>query len=207
MNLVDRVKNILLTPKTEWPVIEAEQTDVKSLYVGYIMILAAIPAIASIVSTMMLGGMMGAIGGSAGLGAGLGAGMGAGFAVGHGLASYVVTLVVIFVVALLVDALAPSFGGQKNQVNALKLVAYSATAGWVASIATIIPVLGWIIAIAGAIYGIYLLYLGLPVLMKCPEDKAVIYLIVVVVVYIVLSWIFMSLIAAVLFGSMMLGAR
>ncbi|MBP8298394.1 MAG: YIP1 family protein [Burkholderiales bacterium] len=203
MNLVDRVKNILLTPKTEWPVIEAEQTDVKSLYVGYIMILAAIPAIASILSTMMLGGMMGAIGGSAGLGAG----MGAGFAVGHGLASYVVTLVVIFVVALIVDALAPSFGGQKNQVNALKLVAYSATAGWVASIATIIPVLGWIIAIAGAIYGIYLLYLGLPVLMKCPADKSVIYLIVVVVVYIVLSWIFMSLIAAVLFGSMMLGAR
>lgn len=203
MNLVDRVKNILLTPKTEWPVIEAEQTDVKSLYVGYIMILAAIPAIASILSTMMLGGMMGAIGGRTGLGAG----MGGGFAVAHGLASYVVTLVVIFVVALIVDALAPSFGGQKNQVNALKLVAYSATAGWVASIATIVPVLGWIIAIAGSIYGIYLLYLGLPVLMKCPEDKAVIYLIVVVVVYIVLSWIFMSLIAAVLFGSMMLGAR
>ncbi|MBK7471219.1 MAG: YIP1 family protein [Betaproteobacteria bacterium] len=203
MNLVDRVKNILLTPKTEWPVIEAEQTDVKSLYIGYIMILAAIPAVASIISTMMLGGMMGAIGGRTGLGAG----MGGGFAVAHGLASYVVTLVVIFVVALIVDALAPSFGGQKNQVNALKLVAYSATAGWVASIATIVPVLGWIIAIAGSIYGIYLLYLGLPVLMKCPEDKAVIYLIVVVVVYIVLSWIFMSLIVAGVFGSMMLGAR
>lgn len=203
MNLVDRVKNILLTPKTEWPVIEAEQTDVKSLYVSYIMILAAIPAVASIISTMMLGGMMGAIGGRTGLGAG----MGGGFAVAHGLASYVVTLVVIFVVALIVDALAPSFGGQKNQVNALKLVAYSATAGWVASIATIVPVLGWIIAIAGSIYGIYLLYLGLPVLMKCPEDKAVIYLIVVVVVYIVLSWIFMSLIVAGVFGSMMLGAR
>lgn len=203
MNLVDRVKNILLTPKTEWPVIEAEQTDVKSLYIGYIMILAAIPAIASILSTMLLGGMMGAMGGRAGLGAG----MGGGFAVAHGLASYVVTLVVIFVVALIVDALAPSFGGQKNQVSALKLVAYSATAGWVASIATIIPVLGWIVAIAGAVYGIYLLYLGLPVLMKCPEDKAVIYLIVVVVVYILLSWIFMSLIAAVLFGSMMLGVR
>jgi hypothetical protein len=203
MNLVDRVKNILLTPKTEWPVIEAEQTDIKSLYIGYIMVLAAIPAIAGIIASMFIGSMVGAFAGRAGLGAG----MGGGFAVAHGIASYVVTLIVVFVVAFIVDALAPSFGGQKNQINALKLVAYSATAGWVASIATVIPVLGWIVAIVGSLYGIYLLYLGLPVLMKCPEDKAFIYLVVVVVVYLVLSWVFMSLIVAGLFGSMMLGMR
>lgn len=201
MNLVDRVKNILMTPKTEWPVIEAEQTDIKSLYVGHIMILAAIPAIAGMIASMFIGSMVGAVAGRAGLGMG----MGGGIAVAHGIASYVVTLIVIFVVAFIVDALAPSFGGQKSQINALKLVAYSATAGWVASIAMIIPVLGWIVAFVGSLYGIYLLYLGLPVLMKCPEDKAVIYLIVVVVVYIVLSWIFMSLIVAGVFGSMMFG--
>jgi Yip1 domain len=203
MNLVDRVKNILLTPKTEWPVIEAEQTDIKSLYVGYIMILAAIPAIAGIIGSMLFGGMMGAVAGRAGLGVGLGGG----FAIAHGIAQYVVALIVIFVFAFIVDALAPSFGGQKSQINALKLVAYSATAGWVASIATIIPVLGWIVAIVGSLYGIYLLYLGLPVLMKCPEDKSVIYLIVSVVIYIVLYWVFMSLILGAMFGSMMLGMR
>lgn len=203
MNLVDRAKNILITPKTEWPVIEAEQTDIKSLYVGYIMILAAIPAIAGIIASMFIGSMVGAFAGRTGLGMG----MGGGFAVAHGIASYVVTLIVIFAVAFIVDALAPSFGGQKSQINALKLVAYSATAGWVASIATVIPVLGWIVAIVGSLYGIYLLYLGLPVLMKCPEDKAVIYLVVVVVVYLILSWIFMSLIVAGVFGSMMFGLR
>jgi MFS family permease len=203
MNLVDRVKNILLTPKTEWPVIESEQTDIKSLYVGYIMILAAIPAIAGIIASMFIGSMVGAVAGRAGLGMG----MGGGFAVAHGIASYVITLVVIFVVALIVDALAPTFGGQKSQINALKLVAYSATAGWVASIATIIPILGWIVALVGSLYGIYLLYLGLPVLMKCPEDKSVVYLLVVVVVYIVISWVLMSLILAGVFGSMMLGMR
>lgn len=203
MNLVDRVKNILLTPKTEWPVIEAEQTDIKSLYLGYIMILAAIPAIAGIIASMFVGSMVGAVAGRTGMGMG----MGGGFAIGHALAAYVITLVVIFVVALIVDALAPTFGGQKNQLNALKLVAYSATAGWVASIFTIIPVLGWIVAIVGSLYGIYLLYLGLPVLMKCPEDKAVVYLVVIVVVYIVLSWLLTSLIIAGMFGSAMLGMR
>jgi hypothetical protein len=201
MNLVDRVKNILMTPKTEWPVIEAEQTDIKSLYLGYIMILAAIPAIAGIIASMFVGSMVGAMAGRAGMGMGFGGS----FAIGTALASYVITLVVIFVVAFIVDALAPNFGGQKSQINALKLVAYSATAGWVASIFTIIPVLGWIVAIVGSLYGIYLLYLGLPVLMKCPEDKAVIYLVVVVVVYLVLSWLMTSLIFAGIFGSAMLG--
>jgi hypothetical protein len=201
MNLVDRVKNILLSPKTEWPVIEQEQTDIKTLYLSYIMILAAIPAIATIISSLLIGGMVGAVAGRAGLGAG----MTGGFAVGHALVSYVISLVVIFVVALIVDALAPTFGGTKSQINALKLVAYSATAGWVASIATVIPILGWIVAIIGSLYGIYLLYLGLPVLMKCPQDKAVVYLVVVVIVYLVLSWILSAILLAGIFGGAMLG--
>jgi len=187
MNLVERAKNILLTPKTEWPVIEAEQTDVKTLYMEYILILAAIPAIAGIVGLMFVGFMS--------------------WAVGYAIAQYVLTLVMVFVVALVVDALAPTFGGQKNQLNALKLVAYAATAGWVASIAMIIPVLGAIIALVGSLYGIYLLYLGLPVLMKCPADKVVPYLAVTIVVWILLSWVFMALIAGRMFGPVLMGMR
>jgi hypothetical protein len=137
----------------------------------------------------------------------MGAGMTGGIAIAHALVSYVISLVVVYVVALIVDALAPNFGGTKSQMNALKLVAYSATAGWVASIATVIPVLGWIVAIIGSLYGIYLLYLGLPVLMKCPEDKAVIYLVVIVVVYILLTWVLGGIIFAMLFGSAMMGMR
>jgi hypothetical protein len=203
MNLVDRVKNILVSPKTEWPVIAQEQTDVKTLYLSYIMILAAIPAIAGVIASLLIGGMVGAVAGRAGLGAG----MTGGFAIGHALVSYVISLVVVFVVALIVDALAPTFGGTKSQINALKLVAYSATAGWVASIATVVPVLGWIVAIIGSLYGIYLLYLGLPVLMKCPEDKAVGYLVVIVVVYILLTWLLGWIVIAALFGSAMMGMR
>lgn len=195
MNLVDRVKNILLTPKTEWPVIESEQTDVKSMYLGYIMILAAIPAIASMISAMLIGSVAGRFG--MGLGGALG--------IGYAVFGYIVALVVIYVAAFIVDALAPSFGGQKNFMNALKLVAYSATAGWVAGIAAIIPVLGWLIAFVGSLYGVYLMYLGLPVMMKNPEDKSVIYLIVTVVVYIVVNWLLMAIVGAMFFGSMMMG--
>jgi hypothetical protein len=46
MALLDRVKNILLTPKTEWPVIAGETATVSSIYTGYVMILAAIGPVA-----------------------------------------------------------------------------------------------------------------------------------------------------------------
>ena len=46
MALVDRVKNILLTPRTEWSAIAGETATVQGLYTGYIMILAAIGPVA-----------------------------------------------------------------------------------------------------------------------------------------------------------------
>lgn len=183
MNLVERVKNILLTPKTEWPVIDAESTDVKSLYMNYIMILAAIPAIAGAIGMMFVS-------------------MSA-WMIGYAIVQYILVLVMVFVVALIVDALAPTFGGTKSQISALKLIAYSATAGWVASIFMVIPVLGAIIALVGSLYGIYLLYLGLPVMMKCPQEKVIPYLVVTIVIWILLSWIFMALIAGRMFVPMM----
>lgn len=181
MNLVDRVKNILMTPKTEWPVIAAESTDVKTLYTSYIMILAAIPAIAGLVGMIFVHfGLM---------------------AAGSAIVQYILNLIMVFLVALLIDALAPTFGGQKSQINALKLVAYSATAGWVASIALVIPILGAVIALIGSLYGIYLLYLGLPVLMKCPQEKVIPYLVVTVVIWILLSWVFGALIVGAIAGA------
>jgi hypothetical protein len=98
---------------------------------------------------------------------------------------------VAFVMALIVDALAPSFGGTKNQVAAMKVVAYGATASYVAGLLSLLPSLG-ILGIIAACYSIYLIYLGLPVLMKCPPDKAAGYTAVVVIV---------GIVAAIVIGS------
>ena len=116
---IDRLKNILLSPKTEWPVIAGETATVQSLYVGYIMILAAIGPIALALRFGI-------------------AGAGITFAI----ANYLVSLAVVYLLALLVDALAPSFGGEKNFIRSLQLVAVTAAwpkkaAVWVnASVAT-----------------------------------------------------------------------
>jgi hypothetical protein len=105
------------------------------------------------------------------------------------IVGYVLSLVLVYVVALIVDALAPTFGGLKSQVQAVKAVAYAYTASWIASIGLLIPWIGVLILIAGGIYAIYLLYLGLPHTMRCPPEKAGGYTAVTVILAIILGWI------------------
>lgn len=182
MNLVDRVQSILLRPKITWLAIEEEPADAASLYRNYVMILALIPAVASFIGLSLVG--IGAFGVSfrVPIVAGL-----ANMVVG-----YVMSLVMVFVLALIIDAMAPTFEGTKSQIGALKLSAYASTAAFVGGIFSLLPSLSVIGALA-ALYGVYLLYTGLPVLMKCPQDKAIAYTAVVVVCAIVggfvIAWV------------------
>jgi len=177
--IFSRIKAILSSPQTEWPVIAAEPDTVGGLFRNYICIVAALPVIAYFIRGSLIGHG--------------GWGMHIHTPLGLGLLGlilhYLLTLVVVYLVALIVNAFAPSFGGSKDAVQALKTVAYAWTAGWVAGIAVIIPWLGWLVAIAGVIYGIYLLYLGLPHTMRCPPERAGGYTAVIVIIGIVLSWI------------------
>jgi hypothetical protein len=177
MNLVERAKNIVLQPNQEWPVIAGEAADTKSLFVGYAMPLAAIPPIAAWLGLSVIGVSAGILGTyRAPIVGGL----------GWAILSYVLGLVSVFVLGLIIDALAPSFGGEKNQLQAMKCAVYAHTPAWLGGIFSLIPALG-ILALIAALYGLYLLYLGLPVLQKAPRDKAVGYTVVVVLCAIVLT--------------------
>jgi len=91
----------------------------------------------------------------------------------------------VYVFALIIDALAPSFGGEKNFLQAFKVAAFAPTASWLAGIFSILPALS-ILGILG-LYSLYLLYVGLPRLMKTPPEKAMVYTVVVIIAGIVLS--------------------
>jgi hypothetical protein len=195
MALSDRVKNICLTPATEWPVIAAESTTTNELMTGYVLPLAAIPAIAGFIGGSLIGRSLPFIGFyRVSLGAGLAA----------AVVSFVVSIVSVFIVSWIVNALAPTFSAEKNFVQAMKVTAYSYTPAWVAGILQILPVLG-VLAILAGLYGLYLLYLGLPRLMKCPEDKAIGYTVVVVIAAIVVSLVLAS-ITGLIIGAGMLGS-
>ena len=189
--ILARAKAILLTPKTEWPVIAAEPASVAGLYKTWICVMAAIPAVFAFIAGSIIGHGFYKVPFMAG--------------VSSMILTYVATLAIVYVVALVVDALAPSFAGEKNFVQALKVVAYAYTASWVASIAIILPGIGALLAILGAIYGIYLIYLGLPHVMKCPPERAGVYTAVIVVVALVLSLIIGAVVASMAGAGAMMG--
>ena len=175
MPLVDRVKNILLTPRTEWPVIDAEPATLGSLYTGYIIPLAAIGPVAQAIGYSVFGvtvPMMGTYRTPVGS------------AITGAVVTFALTLVGVYVLALVIDFLAPTFNGTRDQMRALKVAAYSSTAGWLAGIFALIPGLR-VLGILG-LYSLFLLYLGLPVLMRTPPEKALGYTVVVIIAAIVL---------------------
>lgn len=184
-SLIERIKNILLKPKEEWERIDAEPATVSGLMTGWVVPLAAIGPVAGLIGGLVFGyGGFGITFRPSVMGA-----------VTTAVIGYVLALVSAFLLAKIIDALAPTFGGQKNPVQAMKVAAYSGTASYLAGIFQIVPALA-ILGILG-LYSLYLLYLGLPRLMKAPEDKAMGYTIVTVLVAIVLFIVVGAVTAAV----------
>ncbi len=196
-SLIERAKAILLTPKTEWPVIAAEPETTSGLYTKYILILAALGPIAVFLKSTLIGTSVPFLGNYR-------------LDMGTGLTQLVLTyglsLVAVYIFALIINALAPTFGAQKNSIQALKTAAYCSTAGWVAGIGQILPWIALLIVIAGFVYSIYLLYLGLPVTMKAPPDRAAGYtavsIVAVIVLYVIAGAIVSGVVGRNLYGGM-----
>jgi hypothetical protein len=166
--MIGRIKRILLEPKAEWARIDVEPDTVGGIFTRWVLPLAAIPAIAGMIGALLFGyGAFGFVYRPPVAEAAAGA-----------LIRYVMTLAGTFVLALIIDALAPTFGGTKSKVQAMKVAAYAATASWLAGIFGIVPSLA-ILGLLG-LYSLYLLYLGLPRLMKVAEDKALPYTLVTI---------------------------
>lgn len=177
MDIKTRAQNILLRPDTEWSVIAGETTPTASLVTTYVMPLAAIGAVAGFIGGSLVGITLPFAGTYR-------------VPIMTGLAGavfvFAMGIVGVFVLAFIINALAPTFGAEKNPAQAAKVAIYSYTPAWLAGVFQIVPALG-ILGILAALYGLYLLYLGLQRVMKSPADKAVGYTAVVVVCAIVLS--------------------
>jgi hypothetical protein len=190
MNLIERAKNIIMTPKTEWPVIAAEEPNATAILTGYVIPLALIPAVASIIGYGLIGqGFMHSFT----------------WGIALDVTSFVSTVLGVYLTAFVVDFLAPNFGSQKNFGRAMQLVAYAYTPAWVAGVLNIVPVLGVIGSLAG-LYGLYLLYLGLPHTMKTPQDKVVVYLVITVVVLLVIYMVIGAILTGIMFSVLGLSA-
>ncbi len=193
MNLVERAKNIIVTPKTEWDAVSAEEPNIQQILLGYVLPLSLIPTIAVILGW----GMIGIFGFTSFT-----------YGIAMGLVQLLTAFLSVLVAAFVIDLLAPSFGSQKNLGRAVQLVAYSMTPMWIAGILNILPSIGWLAGLIG-LYGLYLMYLGLTPLMKTPEDKKVGYLVVSIIILIVVYFVVAAILTAIfmaIFGLSILSA-
>jgi Yip1 domain len=161
MKLVERAKAITLRPREEWLVIEREPGRLSDL-LTYVAILAAIPEIANFIGQSLIGGYKPIVP-----------------ALLRAVLVYVVTFAMVYIIALVIDLLAPRFGGKKNFGNAIKLSVYSHTPLWLAGIFLAVPGLSFLLILG--LYGLYLLWVGLPLLTGAPRYRALSYAIVVTV--------------------------
>jgi hypothetical protein len=177
MSLIERAKKICLTPRDEWKVIAGETTPTSTLLTGYVLPLAAVSAVAGFIGGSVVGHSLPFMGTYR-----------VPFFSGLVLAAFSVAMAVVsvFVLSAVITALAPTFGGQKDGAQAMKLAVYAYTPAWIAGALQILPALGVLAALAG-LYGLYVLYLGISTLMRCPPEKALPYTAVVVVVAIILT--------------------
>ena len=183
--MVARIKNILLNPKSEWRVIDGEPATIRGLITGYVMPLAAIGPLAWLIGMTAFGYQSPLAAFRPSLN----------YLIAFAVISYLLAVAGVWINGQIISALATSFGGTPNPVQATKVAAYSATASFVAGIFSIHPALS-VLGLLG-LYGLYLLYTGLPVLMKSPPDKSIAYIVVVIIVSIVTYLVLASLAAAV----------
>ncbi len=176
--VLERAKNIILGPTEALTAVKNETTTVTGLMKEYVIFVAAIPAVAQFLGLFLFGH----------------------FPFFRSLifaaCSYILSLVGVVVVGKVVDLLAPSFNSTKSDLNSFKLAVYSLTPGFVAGIFSLIPALG-MLAFLGSLYGVYVLYIGLPVLMGTPNDKRPIYTVAVIVVVIVVMVIVSAIAGAI----------
>ncbi len=186
-SVAQRAKEVLIKPRETFATVKKETVSPRALVLNYLAILAILPAVGSIIGMSAVGIRVSIFGT---------------FrvplisSVSGAVLQYILTLIGIYILGLIINALAPTFSGVKNEIQALKVAVYCATPALVAGILYIIPPLSVVVIIAG-LYGLYLLYLAIPIMMDCPPEKALGYTVVVIIVDIVISVIIGALVSAI----------
>jgi hypothetical protein len=190
MNIINSVKRILVAPKTAWGVIEEENMPHVKLFVGYVLLLALIPAVAAFVGYGLVGYSVFDVRVHS-----------IAWGIRQAVSQFIVMSAGVYLAAFVINALAESFSAKKNINNAFALVAYAYTPMFIGGIFYVLPSLSWLSSVAG-LYGLYLLYTGLQPMMKNPAEKTVGYFIVSLVVTVLIAVVLSIVLAAVLLRGM-----
>ncbi|HOY32483.1 MAG TPA: YIP1 family protein [Bacteroidales bacterium] len=160
-NIFKRAINIMLKPRSEWDVVVKETPRVPMLIFGYSLILSLIPVISLILGYGLIGRKITVIWDNS---------FGAGII--NASVFLIAAFTAIIVGAVIINALAPAFKAEKNFGRAMQLTTYSFTPFFFSGALLILPVLTVVAELAG-LYGIFVLLMGLPVMMKTPKNNQI----------------------------------
>jgi len=182
--VIGRVLNLLLHPDETWTAIEGEPATIEGLYRGWVLPLAAIAPVCRVISLLAFGGIPM-----------IGIHYHPGFVsvIGDAIGTYALTLIAVYVLALLTDQLSLQFGGERSLTQAFKLMAYCGTAAWVSGVFLLLPSIGGLFTLLGSLYSLYLLYLGLPRLMRSNPNLTLNYFGLILLAAVVMAVIIGSL--------------
>jgi hypothetical protein len=186
MNIIERVKNMIITPKTEWEKISGEEQSLSVVITSYVVPLALAGAVCTFVGYGFIG-----------IDYGFFRMKGIEWGLKMAIIQIISAVIGVLITAFVVDALAPSFGSEKNINKSAQLVAYGYTPAFIGALVSILPAIALIGSLFG-LYGIYLMYLGLGPLKKTPEDKKVIYLVITIIVLILVYFLLGLILGSIL---------
>jgi len=157
MHFATRAKNILFQPGSEWPAVSAEGTCAASLCTGYVLIMISMQTLCLMLGLFVAGNF--------------GQDIGIGIVVAVCVAGFTLALLFTFSFALFTNRLARCFGAEANYIRALQLVGYASTPSWIGGAFGLVPFVGETVSVLAGIYGLYILHLGVPVMMRVPEGR------------------------------------
>ena len=189
MNVVERIKNILLSPAAEWETIKKEDHMISDLFTQYALKLAAIPVISGFIGFTIFGFSYGFGSYRSPFGPNL----------KWAISMYVMSIIQVYILAYIIDILAPTFGSKKHLPTSMKIVVFAYTAAWVGGIFNLIPALSILGAIA-SIYSFVLLYKGLQIVKEVPQNKMLGYFVAVIIASLIVYGITGTIIAKIAFG-------
>lgn len=155
---------LLFSPDKEWESIRKDSESPSRLYIGHVLLLALIPAIAGFVGTSVIGWQVGD---------GPVMKLSTSSALSLSIMFYAAMLAGIFILGKFIDFFAATYEVSDKTPRGIAMAAYTATPMFLIGVIAVYPNI-WVNMLAGLVaitYAVYLLYEGLPILMKIPEDR------------------------------------
>ncbi len=154
--ILSRAWGLFSNPKGEWEQIRDETTTIPSILIGYVAPLAAIPPICDLIGSTLFGHMLQSAPGEALI---------------RAVVTWLVSVALVAFLGILINLVADNFDADRDDLAAQKVAAYSLTPAFLSGVFSLWPPLWWLSIFALAAM-VFLMYRGLPILMKAPEDRA-----------------------------------